>query len=76
MSQRQASLPASNPLALHCERHFSAFLSSLSKQRPTLARTAAALHHGELAADAGYEWAEPYAETARRPYNELRTDVC
>jgi DNA-binding SARP family transcriptional activator len=29
-------------------------------------RTAAALYNGELAAGAGYEWAEPYAETARR----------
>jgi DNA-binding SARP family transcriptional activator len=29
-------------------------------------RTAAALYSGELAAGAGYEWAEPYAETARR----------
>jgi DNA-binding SARP family transcriptional activator len=28
-------------------------------------RTAAALYNGELAAGAGYEWAEPYAETAR-----------
>jgi two-component SAPR family response regulator len=27
---------------------------------------AAALYHGELAEGAGYEWAEPYAETARR----------
>ena len=29
-------------------------------------RTAVALYRGELAEGAGYEWAEPYAETARR----------
>ena len=29
-------------------------------------RKAAALYRGELASGAGYEWAEPYAETARR----------
>ena len=29
-------------------------------------RRAVALYRGELAASAGYEWAEPYAETARR----------
>jgi hypothetical protein len=29
-------------------------------------REAAGLYHGELAEGAGYEWAEPYAETARR----------
>jgi DNA-binding SARP family transcriptional activator len=29
-------------------------------------RKAAGLYHGELAEGAGYEWAEPYAETARR----------
>jgi DNA-binding SARP family transcriptional activator len=29
-------------------------------------REAAGLYHGELAEGSGYEWAEPYAETARR----------
>ena len=29
-------------------------------------REAAGLYHGELAEDEGYDWAEPYAETARR----------
>jgi DNA-binding SARP family transcriptional activator len=29
-------------------------------------RRAVALYHGELAEGTGYEWAEPYAETARR----------
>jgi DNA-binding SARP family transcriptional activator/nucleoid-associated protein YgaU len=34
--------------------------------RLTACREAAGLYHGELAEGEGYDWAEPYAETARR----------
>ncbi len=34
-------------------------------------REAAGLYHGELAEGAGYEWAEPYAGTARRTLSLL-----
>jgi DNA-binding SARP family transcriptional activator len=39
---------------------------STGEARLAAARAAVALYGGELADGAGYEWAEPYAETARR----------
>ena len=40
--------------------------SASGEARLAACRRAAALYRGELAEGAGYEWAEPYAETARR----------
>jgi DNA-binding SARP family transcriptional activator len=39
---------------------------SSGQERLAAARAAVALYDGELAGGTGYEWAEPYAETARR----------
>jgi DNA-binding SARP family transcriptional activator len=50
-----------------------AFIAALEQSRTAsgdarlaACRTAVALYRGELAEGTGYEWAEPYAETARR----------
>jgi hypothetical protein len=40
--------------------------TATGEDRLAACRTAAGLYHGELADGEGYEWAEPYAETARR----------
>jgi DNA-binding SARP family transcriptional activator len=40
--------------------------AATGQDRLAACRTAASLYHGELADGEAYEWAEPYAETARR----------
>jgi len=40
--------------------------AATDEARLAACRTAAGLYHGELAEGEGYDWAEPYAETARR----------
>jgi len=40
--------------------------AATDEDRLAACRTAAGLYHGELAEGEAYEWAEPYAETARR----------
>jgi DNA-binding SARP family transcriptional activator len=40
--------------------------AATSQDRLAACRAAASLYHGELAEGEAYEWAEPYAETARR----------
>jgi DNA-binding SARP family transcriptional activator len=40
--------------------------AATDQARPAACQEAAGLYHGELAEGEGYEWAEPYAETARR----------
>jgi DNA-binding SARP family transcriptional activator/nucleoid-associated protein YgaU len=47
--------------ALDLARH-----AATDEDRLEACREAAGLYHGELAEDEGYDWAEPYAETARR----------
>ena len=49
--------------------------AATDQDRLAASRTAAGLYHGELADGAGYEWAGPHAETARRRVLDAWTTI-